>query len=105
MGRNTDNSPVGHTCPMIDGVLDSLNSLYTSLETMSKGELDYYIKTLEKIRSHNGSLRDWGNELYKEKEELENEVEKLREEINNLERCLDNYKEEVKELENKIYSL
>lgn len=103
MGRNSDNAPVSHTCPMIDGVLDAIHTLYRSSEEMSKGELDYLEKTLEKIRSHNGTLRDWGNELYKEKEELENEVDELKEKVNRLEYQIDYYKKEVEDLSKQIY--
>lgn len=102
MGRNSDNAPVGHTCPMIDGILDAIQTLYRSSEEMSKGELDYFEKTMEKIRSHNGTLRDWGNELYKEKEELEDEVDELKEKINRLESQVDDYKKEVEELDKQL---
>ena len=102
MGRNSDNAPVGHTCPMIDGILDAVQTLYRSSEEMSKGELDYFEKTMEKIRSHNGTLRDWGNELYKEKEELEDEVDELKEKVNRLESQVDDYRKEVEELDKQL---
>jgi len=102
MASNRDNAPVGHTCPMIDGVLDAITSLYRSSEEMSKGELDYFEKTLEKIRSHNGSLRDWGNEYYDKANELEDEVESLNNYIKDLESQVEDYKAEVKELDKQL---
>lgn len=99
MPRYDDNAPVGYTCPMIDGVLDTIRTLYRSSEEMSKGELDYFEKTIEKIRSHNGTLRDWGNELYKEKEELENEVNELKSTIEDLESKIEDLQSEIKQLE------
>ena len=87
---------------MIDGVLDAINTLYRSSEEMSKSELEYLEKTLEKIRSHNGSLRDWGNELYKEREALEDEVDELKEKVNRLESQVDDYRKEVEELDKQL---
>jgi predicted nucleic acid-binding Zn-ribbon protein len=83
---------------MIDGVLDGITSLYRSSEEMSKGELDYFETTLEKIRSHNAALREWGIDLDKEKYELEKEVDELKIEIDKLNARIDDYKYEIKEL-------
>jgi predicted RNA-binding protein with EMAP domain len=97
-----DNAPVGHTCPMIDGVLDSLNAIYLSSEEISKSELQDFQVKMEKIRSHNGALRDWGNDLFEEKKQLENEVESLSLIIDKLKSEIENYKYSVRELEAEI---
>ena len=57
-----DNAPIGITCPTIDEI----------------------IKLVEKVRSDNGDLRDWGNDLCEKIEELESTIEKLEIEIEDL---------------------
>ena len=50
-----DNAPIGHTCDIINGI----------------------ITDLENVRSDNATLREWGNKLYEENEELKNIIEEL----------------------------
>lgn len=105
MPRNRDNAPVGNTCPMIDGVLDCIHTLYKSSEEMSKGELDYMVQTLEKIRHHNEELRSWGNEECDKATDLEKELDNSKDEVSALEEDIKEYKSEIKELENQLFQL
>lgn len=98
MGRY-DKAPVSHTCPMIDGVLDKVKEIYSNSEEFSKGELTYIETTMEKIRSHNSALREWGNELYDEKEELEKSFYELEQEKSKLESINEDLQDEIKRLE------
>jgi hypothetical protein len=68
MARRADNSPVGNTCPWIDEAIHVLDS---SKCDYNGTEVDNAIKALEKVRSANSELRDWGNELYLRVQELE----------------------------------
>jgi predicted nucleic acid-binding Zn-ribbon protein len=104
MGRYRDEAPVGNTCPLIDQVIFLINDLsnYDTSVDDDKIDMQYDIKDannlLEKIRSANSSLRDWGNELYSEKEDLEKQVSDLTDEVTNL-------KDELKKLESQITEL
>ncbi len=98
-------APVGNTCPDIDRVIDAIKESqksisaiighigelqsfdgYTTrqewlLETMADesstidNELWRLEDELEELRSANSALRDWGEELVSECEELEKELE------------------------------
>ncbi len=60
MGRNKDNAPVGNTCPMIDEVISAIESADWSEVSFHTAESVKEI--MEKIRSANLELRNWGNE-------------------------------------------
>ena len=74
MARYKDYSPVGHTCPLIDEAIDVLQSSECAYNT---DVVNSAIKALEKVRSANDELRNWGNELYSEVEDLKAEIDKL----------------------------
>ena len=74
MARYKDHSPVGHTCPWIDEAIDVLQSSECAYNT---DVVNSAIKALEKVRSANDELRNWGNELYGEVEEMKAEIDKL----------------------------
>jgi len=106
MGRHKDHSPVSQTCPMIDGVLDKINSIYqNSGDEFSKGDLKYIEETLEKIRSHNGALRDWGNEYCNKESELADEVDELNRTIERLNDEVSSLNSQIKELENNLQEI
>lgn len=116
MGRNTDNAPVPHTCPIIDGVIGFLTEIVWDMEDELEAELSVDCKSavedMEKIRNANDTLRTWGNEecRYKEefegeKEDLETEVENLKEKIYDLEDKNKSLENEVESLKNKLYEL
>ena len=87
MARYRDNSNVKETCPMIDeviGFLLKIEWLDNEDEQELKKESELLVNTLEEIRDCNKSLRDWGNEQYKERNEFEEQVEDLEKEIEQL---------------------
>lgn len=110
--------PVRHTCPDIDrmiqiitSMVDQMDSSYSDELTIDElkeniGDWSHALKEigygsrneLEDLRSANGALRDWGNELYSEVEELESEIDSETRKTSELE-------EKVSELENEIEEL
>jgi chromosome segregation ATPase len=111
MARYRDEAPVGNTCPLIDSVISLIDNLsnYDITDDDEKKDMLHDVKVandiLEEIRSANSSLRDWGNELYSDKEDLEKENNLLKGEISDLSNEVENYKGEVKELESQIIEL
>ena len=91
MSRNYDNAPIGNTCPAIDKIIDKMEEAKNDAKwcmdnpdensddelTNIIWNLDYAISDMEQIRSDNSTLRDWGNEIYNEKDELERERDDL----------------------------
>ena len=73
MARHNDNAPVGHTCPLIDSVIAFVEN--NTDNEVSEAEIKEIVEVLEKIRSANDALRTWGNDLYKEKEDMESDYE------------------------------
>lgn len=105
--RSSYTAPVGNTCGDIDKVIDAIKESQKSNDAINSyiGELqsfgeyttrqewlqesiadevsniDHYLwrleDELEELRSANSALRDWGEELASECEELEKELEKV----------------------------
>ena len=100
MARYSDQAPVGHTCPLIDKVISFLDSI--DCEEVNQNEIKTTINVLEEIRSANDSLRTWGNELYKEKDEMESDFEY---EIKDLKRKIDDLEYDLRKKDEAIYSL
>jgi hypothetical protein len=90
MGRYNDNAPIGHTCPKIDAVISYLKSIKfdSALDVyelnLEESERDEVIELMEVIRAANSTLRDWGNQECKEKEEFEEERDELAKEVEEL---------------------
>ena len=85
----------------------SLVGSYESTERLLLKNLDKerVANIMEEIRDDNKSLRDWGNNNYNEKEELENEVDKLKDDVSDLKKELEDLKNEYKEMEDVVYYL
>ena len=103
MGRYSNNEPVGHTCPLIDSVIDFIEN---NTDEVSELEVKEVVSILEKIRSANDALRTWGNELCKEKDDMESdyedEIKYLKRKIDNLEHDLNQKNEEISTLEQSL---
>jgi len=102
MARRGDNAPVGHTCPKIDDVISTLKEIYISDEPMSQGELKSLEEIMEKIRSDNAELRDWGNKQYDELCEMEKDRDYYQNRAEKLESDVLDLKNEIKELEKQL---
>jgi predicted nucleic acid-binding Zn-ribbon protein len=85
-------APIRHTCPDIDKVISNINEAIKLLSAIPKMEDIELIKQyadyandelyrlddiLEDLRSSNDALRNWGHDLEKQIEELENAVYEL----------------------------
>ena len=103
--------PIKYTCPDIDSVIEWIDSAMKSCDSKSDLEnytyeeriddVKYYLRgcfdKLEELRSSNSTLRDWGNDINNELEEVEkerdealNKVSNLEDEIEDLKTQLDN---------------
>lgn len=69
-----------HTCPLID---DAINHM-------------------EKVRSANGELRDWGREQYDRATEAERELDKALRTIEDHEQTITDLKSQISELDDRI---
>jgi hypothetical protein len=85
---------------MIDDVISTINSVQWNLDDEHESDLNerfiQILGVMEDIRSANSTLREWGNELYVEKTDLEKErdellsrVTQLEDEVFHLEKSLD----------------
>lgn len=117
--RNTE--PVRHTCPDIDRIISSIlsickeidhcdtdDSVEDLLSQMRNWESDLESIArgnncdLENLRSSNSALREWGQEMYNEAENLESEVYKLNDQISELESVISELKDTLVDLEDEI---
>jgi predicted nucleic acid-binding Zn-ribbon protein len=109
MGYKRDNAPVGHTCPLIDSVIDFLSDIEWDLGDDNERDLaersSIALDTLEDVRKANDALRAWGNEKHLETEEFEAKVSALERTISNHELDIEHYREQVAILENRISDL
>lgn len=100
MSRYKNGAPVGYTCPDIDSIIDTLRSIIKQMDDCDHNDtVDDLIENieswsgdlsnialgrtnqLEDLRSANSSLRSWGEDLFKEKEDLAWEVDRLEREL------------------------
>jgi benzoyl-CoA reductase/2-hydroxyglutaryl-CoA dehydratase subunit BcrC/BadD/HgdB len=96
MPRN-DNTGVPQTCPYIDEVIRFIEDVKWQEGQEDDAQTVVEIcKTLEKIRSMNTDLRDFGNQEYKRAEEAESDrdyyekqVKSLEDEVENLKNLVD----------------
>lgn len=97
-----DHAPIGYTCPQIDKIIDILKQIKDN-DKLIQDEIEkehpdidnivYLINgniedleqlievDIENIRDANVVLREWGNSLFKEKDELEKENDDLKEKL------------------------
>lgn len=97
--RNKDNAPIGQTCPMIDSVLSRIGMIYQDDEPISKADLAELEALMEKIRSANSTLRDWGNEQYNLAMDYEEELDEERRKNEDLARRIASLEDTIKDLE------
>ena len=107
MRTRKDQTDVPNTCQYIDEIIDTLKIYVTDDD-----ELNEALKYCEIIRTHNSTLRDFGNDTYYEKEDLEKRVDELNDRISDLQfdnRELreenDNYEEKLENALDEIYEL
>jgi chromosome segregation ATPase len=106
MGRYDDNAPVKNTCPIIDDVINYIESFRESFSN-EDNDIDFHfaLGVMEDIRSANSELRDWGNDLYRELEELEQERNKLIDQLEDSQSELEKANTKIEELEDFITEL
>lgn len=94
--------PVGNTCPDIDSVIYIINQMRSYL---TDGEASDAIDTLEKIRSANSELREWGKSNGKEADDLEKDLNYVNNEMSELTDLNAELQEKVKLLEAEVERL
>lgn len=103
MGRFDDNAPIGNTCPIIDDVVNYIENFREEFSN-EDNDIDFHfaLGVMEDIRSANLELRNWGNDLYQELEELKKERDNLIDELNDSEEELERANSKIDELEDFI---
>lgn len=95
-----DAAPIGHTCPMIDDIIYFIKDIeWDDQEIDLQKESEKALNILEKIRSANSTLREWGNEQYQRAEEAEKEVDYYKDRVSILEDEIADLKKQIEELE------
>lgn len=104
MGRRGDNTGVDQTCPLIDKVISLFESL-SDFDMPDGYEEDkkVMIETLEKIRSMNLELRNFGNKQYEELCEMEKDKDYYESRCRELENEVKYLQDDIKELSQKSY--
>ena len=106
MSRNRDNSPVKNTCPIIDKVIDFIDSLDFEMDDdMLEAfyqDCKYAKEHLEEIRKMNSELREWGNEKHNLCDEYEDTISDLERKVRELESDLDDCQKEVSDLQKEL---
>jgi chromosome segregation ATPase len=91
-----DYTGIPHTCPSIDEVQRSITRVAEVLEEYAV-DLRSAAEQLEKLRSQNEELRDFGNDQYLKAEELEIELKTVNNKIEILEDDISYYKDQIHE--------
>lgn len=116
--------PVKHTCPDIDRIKNTITSIVNEMKNCddrdSTDDLLENIKDwasdlesigvgkwceLENLRSSNGALRDWGNEMYNDAETLEAEKDVLEGKYEDAKNNISDLESKISELESYISNL
>src|SRR5690606_41341373 len=97
MGRLRDATDIPNTCPMIDEVISFIDNIRIDWEDEyhTKKEL---LDIMERIRTSNQNLRDFGNEQYYRAEELESDLEYFKSINEDLERDISRLENEISEV-------
>ena len=104
MGRKTDNAPIGNTCPLIDDCISDVYNWVQQSDEISKREYDKWEVKMEKLRSDNSILRDWGNEECMRAYEFEKDLDSANNQISDLKDEIESLKDELKSLEKELAS-
>ena len=100
MARNTDHSGVPHTCPLIDSVIDFISNIdFNEEQKYFSREATKMVDILENIRTHNSNLRDFGNNMCKERDSIEDDNTDLTNKVSELESCIRDLKYELEKYE------
>lgn len=106
MSRHDDHSGVANTCPKINEIRDWLDNIQFDLNDPDERALDteraYMLEVLEEVRTMNAELREWGNEMYREKEDLESQVEAKNGEIEGLNDLISWQDEDISNLKEQL---
>lgn len=100
MGRFDDNAPIGNTCPIINDVVNYLERFREDFSN-EDNDIDFYfaLGVVEDIRVANLELRNWGNGLHRDLEDVSKERDKLIDELDNSENELMRANVRIDELE------
>jgi len=94
-----DNAPIGNTCPIINDVVRYIEGF--KFDEDFEYEKSQCLSVVEDIRSANQTLRDWGNEMHDEKEELQGQVDSLESEVVDLKDKIEALESELTEAYNR----
>ncbi len=124
--RNHDREPVGHTCPDVDGVISAVSRVsdMCDMENFASKEdaedtLNRMIDALhcvrpamERLRTNNSTLREWGNQEAGRVDELETELLHSESKLDSAKQRRDELlgevsvlHERVRDLESEVHSL
>jgi len=100
MPRYNDASGIGQTCPKINEVISAIESVeWSENEWWTEKML---VEIMEEIRKANSDLRDWGNDMCRERDDLQDENDNLESRIKDLKSDIMDYKNEIHNLESEI---
>lgn len=95
-----DNAPIGDTCPMINEVIDACNDVDWTVS--NRYTLKSVTEIMEKIRTANATLREWGNELCEQTSDLESEIDDLKSDLKEKESEIEYLNDQIKELQKQL---
>jgi predicted nuclease with TOPRIM domain len=78
-----DHSGIKETCPWIDEV----QTFIDSLEEVPQSEKDAMSNILEEVRGANADLREWGNSLYSEIQDLQSQLDNIERLVDGIKNC------------------
>lgn len=93
MSRNRDNSGIENTCPKIDEVISAIESV--NWDESSYWDEKILKETMEKIRKANSDLREWGNQMCRERDELQDQLDDLEKENESLKHDIVYYEKQL----------
>lgn len=99
-----DNSNIPHSCPFLDKIKDSIGTAenYIGSDNVAIEYLADCYPAIEKAREIHDDLRSWGNGLFDELKEANDNAEYYEKEYNKAITDLEYYKQKCEELETKL---
>lgn len=88
------NYPVGHTCPDIDRVINFLQGLSLA-SPVEDQDRNASIDIMEELRTANSKLREWGEGLFEELKDVQDEQDDLESERDKLLKKIDELEQEL----------